>query len=163
MACQGDEGRLRVLDLSKAAGSLIVDADVAEMVADRAIYVGSHGYPTFSTHATGPVTLHSFVMGGAVSGMHIDHINGDKFDCRRANLRIVTTQANQINRRRLNRNNSSGTRGVQWVPRLSKWRAQITANRMNYHLGMFPTLELAVAARKSAELKHWGELAPCGS
>lgn len=103
------------------------------------------------------------VITNATPGTHVDHINGDKLDNRRENLRVVTPQINQVNRKRRNRNNTSGHRGVCYAPAASPtkhWRAQITVNGRNIHLGMFATKEEAVVARRAAELEHYGELCP---
>lgn len=81
---------------------------------------------------------------------------------RRENLRVVTPGRNQVNRKHLNKNNRSGIRGVQQTGQsaLKPWRAQLTVNRKNLHLGLFATEEEAVAARRSAELDHYGDLCP---
>jgi HNH endonuclease len=141
---------------------LQIDSDVADELANRSLYLGQNGYVYFSTWADGPQTLHAFVMGGARDGMHIDHINGDKLDNRRVNLRFVTPQMNQVNRKRLSRANRSGVRGVASTDasRRNPWRAQITVNRQSIHLGLFPTVELAIEARKAAERAYFGEECP---
>lgn len=153
------------LDLPNGAKTLIDDADKA-LTAGLTLYVGNTGYVYFSKWVNGrsiPRTLHGLLM-TSPRGMHVDHINGNKLDNRRANLRIVTGQVNQANRKNLNKNNTSGIRGVSYCPRLSKrnpWLAQITANRRHVHLGMFPTKEEAIAARRKAELEYFGEYCPC--
>ena len=53
----------------------------------------------------------------------VDHINGDHFDNRRPNLRIVTHAQNQQNRRATKTWGSSKHRGVSWYKRKSKWLA----------------------------------------
>jgi hypothetical protein len=100
---------------------------------------------------------------GRHPGMHVDHVNGDKLDNRRTNLRVVTNAQNQINRHALNRNNKTGLRGVNYTPHLSPskpWRAQITANRKNVHLGLFATRDEALVARRQAERELYGEACP---
>lgn len=98
----------------------------------------------------------------APPGTHVDHINGDKLDNRRANLRVVTAQINQVNRKRPNSNNTSGVRGVSMTlqSRINPWRAQITVNRKNVHLGLFPTRDAAIEARRAAEIAYYGEACP---
>ena len=75
----------------------------------------------------------------------IDHINGDKTDNRLCNLRVVTNKQNHENRGAQN-NNTSGFKGVTSFK--NKWRAQITHNRKNHHIGLFDTPEKAHAAYK---------------
>ena len=105
------------------------------------------------------ILLHRLLM-GEPKGHHVDHINGNKLDNRRVNLRVATYTQNQANRHRLNRNNSSGHRGIVWMAAWGKWRAQIMANRKAYHLGLFVDLESAIQARREAELRLWGETCP---
>lgn len=154
----------RLLDLQTGNQCTIDEADWP-LVQRYTVYEGTNGYAYISRWVNGasrPETLHSILV-EAPKGAHIDHINGDKLDNRRENLRVVTPQRNQVNRKRLNRNNTSGVRGVNYVPHLSQrspWRAQLTANGKNYYLGLFATKGEAIAARRTAELEHYGELCP---
>lgn len=73
----------------------------------------------------------------------VDHINGVRDDNRISNLRDVTRSENCRNAS-LSKANKTGATGVTF--RRGKWRAS-----MHIHLGLFDTLEEAVAARKEAE------------
>lgn len=162
---QGEVGeRVRLLDLPHGYQTIIDEADWP-LVAGLTLYRGTNGYVYYSIWENGksrPNTLHALLMGGAKRGQHIDHINGDKLDNRRANLRAATPQRNQVNRKRLNKNNRSGVRGVDQhkLSQRNPWRAQITVNGKNMYLGLFPTMEDAVEARKMAEVRFYGELCP---
>lgn len=83
----------------------------------------------------------------------VDHINGDRADNRRENLRIVRRSENLKNRRMSSRN-TSGHTGVRWVPHANKWSARIEADGKPIHLGYFASIEDAIAARKAAEVKY---------
>jgi hypothetical protein len=77
----------------------------------------------------------------------IDHENGNRSDNRLSNLRAASPVINRQNTA-MYTNNKSGVVGVRW----SKWgwHAYI-GNKPQIHLGYFPRLEDAAAARKVAE------------
>jgi hypothetical protein len=80
------------------------------------------------------------------NGFVVDHKNGNKRDNRRENLRIVTQAENVQNRAFLNKNNKTGYRNVQYVPRLKRWKAEVKINRKSYHLGYFASPTAAAHA-----------------
>jgi hypothetical protein len=88
----------------------------------------------------------------------IDHINGDRADNRIANLRAADRARNARNAG-LGRNNTSGVTGVSWAARDQKWSAYIMVSRRKISLGNHATIESAVAARKAAERRYFGEFA----
>lgn len=86
----------------------------------------------------------------------VDHIDGDGLNNCRSNLRPVTHKQNLENRR-LNKNNKSGVRGVSWNKRARKWRAYVMSNGIEKHLGFFTRLEeaeKAVIAARGAYFTH---------
>jgi hypothetical protein len=99
--------------------------------------------------------LHRIIM-NCPEGMMIDHIDHNKLNNMRSNLRIVTHQQNDMNRSKTKRN-KSGVIGVHWSKRDNKWWARIRLNNKTIHLGYFDNLENASRARKEAEIKYFGE------
>lgn len=99
--------------------------------------------------------LHRLIM-NCPEDMVVDHINGNPLDNRRCNLRIVTQQQNAMNHK-IRLDNTSGTTGVCFNKRNKKWAAHINFNNESIHIGYFDNFEDAVAARKSAEEKYFGE------
>lgn len=89
-------------------------------------------------------------------GMVVDHINGDKLDNRRQNLRVVTQQQNQWNRHKTNRNNKSGYTGVTWAKYNKNWLARIKVNGKQMCLGSHYNIEDAVKARQEVERRYYG-------
>ena len=83
----------------------------------------------------------------------IDHINGDFYDNRIVNLRLVTVAENSRNRK-LSRNNNSGHQGVYFNKKNSNWIAAIYKDSKKIHLGNFASKDGAIAARKAAEIKY---------
>ena len=80
----------------------------------------------------------------------------DREDNRKSNLRIVSNSENQMNRK-LAKNNTSGTSGVDWLKRNNLWRSRITINNQSVTLGYYKNKEDAIKARKEAEEKYFGE------
>jgi hypothetical protein len=103
------------------------------------------------------VRMHRAIL-GLESGdpRRIDHINGNRIDNRRANLRIATAQQNAHNAR-ISSRNTSGFKGAhrdrKW------WKAQIRINGKNKNLGYFASPEEAHAAYRQAAIKAFGEFA----
>ena len=89
-------------------------------------------------------------------GMIPDHIDGDPWNNKRQNLRVVTPSQNSHNAPK-RRDNTSGHKGVMWCARTGKWRAAISANKTRWALGEFASIEEAVKCRKEAERVLHGE------
>jgi len=89
----------------------------------------------------------------------VDHINGDQLDNRKINLRICTKKQNQRNRIKLNKNNTSGFRGVSWDKCRRKWAAQLSINYKHMYLGRFDDIQKARMAVREAILEKHGEFA----
>jgi hypothetical protein len=99
------------------------------------------------------VLMHRVVM-DAANGTVIDHIDGDGLNNRRSNLRHCTRVQNFRNARsKRTPGRTSRYKGV-WLDRKSRcrrcWRAGITADRVQRHLGSFPTEEEAARAYDEA-------------
>lgn len=83
-------------------------------------------------------------------GMDTDHINRDRLDNRKVNLRTATRTENAINRGK-NKNNTSGFKGVSWNKGNNKWLAHIKVNYKLINLGTFRDIKDAVLVRQNAE------------
>ena len=97
--------------------------------------------------------LHRLVaerMGLPLDGV-IDHINGNALDCRRSNLQACTHQQNMMKQRHQVRS-ASPYKGV--CKFRGKWRARITKDGKQFHLGVFMDPDEAARAynAKAAEL-----------
>lgn len=88
----------------------------------------------------------------------VDHINQNKLDNRRNNLRLVTFNQNRHNCK-APKNNTSGYCGVTWHKLNGKWQSQVMVNNKNKYIGSFSDpLEAAIAYDKAA-LHHHKEFA----
>lgn len=101
--------------------------------------------------------LHRLVM-DAKKGEYVDHINSDKLDNRRCNLRICTNQQNASSAK-LGKNNITGFKGITWDKSMEKWKAKIMFNWKTIHIGAFDTKIDAAKAYDKAALKYFGEFA----
>lgn len=131
----------------------LVDDNAYEAVRGIPWRAGADGYVVAYVCRGWYARLHRAILGVA-DGTLVDHINGDKLDNRKANLRACTHEENMRNRKR-HKNNRSGFKGVYKDGRvLCGWRAQIRVNKRKLTLGVFPTPEVAHAAYCEAALKH---------
>lgn len=97
-----------------------------------------------------PVAMHSLL------GMfYPDHINRNPLDNRRENLDETATKQIQAQNRKLQRNNSSGCKGVGWSKSAKKWRARIKLQNKEINLGLFETKTDAIIARLKAEIENY--------
>lgn len=103
------------------------------------------------------ILLHRVII-DASEAEHVDHINHDPLDNRRANLRVCTIGEN--NRNTTSRQNSTSQYiGVSWHKRDRIWRAQIRANDKVLHLGTFTCEVAAARAYDDAARIHHGAFA----
>lgn len=96
------------------------------------------------------IYMHRFIL--KVDG-NIDHINKNKLDNRKKNLREANKRINSINRG-LQSNNTSGYKGISWNKGLGKWEAYIWNNRVKITLGYYKSINIAIMHRKKAERSY---------
>lgn len=89
-------------------------------------------------------------------GLQCDHINGNRLDNRKENLRLVTKAQNMMNRG-LQKNSTSGYKGVN--KHQGKWRAYILEYGKQKHLGVFKDKKEAAKAYNTMAKKLHGEYA----
>jgi hypothetical protein len=82
-----------------------------------------------------------------------DHVNRDRLDCRRGNLRVVSFSGNRQNRTS-NKGSTSRYRGVSWAAAHGKWRAAASVDGRDYHLGLFHSEEEAAEVARAFRAEH---------
>jgi hypothetical protein len=138
----------------------VVDDEDYERLVQHGWYLNSKGYAKTTKKAgmdfdSTEVFMHRLIL-GVPKDVYVDHINMNKLDNRKANLRKCTQSENKRNCK-LRTDNTSGKKGVHHT-RLG-WRARIQLNGRRIHLGYFPTAEEAAQAYdRAAETLH-GEFA----
>lgn len=131
------------------------DKEDYERIKEFKWIVNSDGYVLKANNCN--ESMHRFLM-GYPKGMEVDHINHNKLDNRKSNLRICTHQQNVMNIERKKKSNS-GHKGIFYSEKYNKYLAHIGYNKKLIHLGTFDTLEEALEVRKKAELEYFGEFA----
>lgn len=142
---------------------LVVDYKDREKVLKHFWHLSTTGYPRTNLYLgyskekkrglnTG-LYLHNLILGKHPT-KDVDHINRDKLDNRRINLRFCTRGQNMANAG-LSKHNSSGLKGVSWHKQSQKWTAVIMIKGKNKNLGLFVTkLEAYQAYKKKLKQKH---------
>lgn len=92
----------------------LIDREDFELVKNRTWFKNHKGYVFGSKNQF----IHQLII-NCPKGMQIDHINNNKLDNRKRNLRICTAQQNICNRPK-NRNNKSGFKGIIWDKKTKK-------------------------------------------
>ncbi|MHC8516808.1 HNH endonuclease [Sporosarcina sp. ITBMC105] len=104
------------------------------------------------------VSMHREVIGEVPEGMVVDHINRNKLDNRRSNLRI-TTQSNNAANSGPRRNSTSKYKGVHWRKKDMKWVAKIERKGRALTIGLFNAEEHAALAYNQKAKELFGKYA----
>ncbi len=103
--------------------------------------------------------LHNFILSRRSNYKYnVDHKNRTPLDCRKSNLRIGTQSLNSSNSP-LQKNNTSGYKGVFWNKQLNKWMAKICVMGKQIYLGYFEDKKDAAESYNDGAKKYFGEFA----
>lgn len=154
VAILNEDGLTALLPLSayrgKARSYAIIDAVDAEWAGRWAWHVDKDGYAVREERSPKRrrILLHRALLGlDSGDSPEGDHINRNRLDCRRANLRAIPGAGNRQNVPS-QQGASSIYRGVTWDRQNGKWLAQVMVRRKNHCIGLFSDeAEAAEAAR----------------
>ena len=104
------------------------------------------------------IYLHRLVM-NTPDGFETDHINRNKLDNRKSNLRVCTHIENAQHKITYNKYGYKGINLMKDNGRTKKWRSRIIVNTKEILLGYFSTKEKAARAYNKAATKYFGEFA----
>lgn len=139
----------------------LFDLEDFELIESRSWYKDKDGYLVSCYYFNGHrrfVRFHRIVM-QAKPGQFVDHINKNRADNRKCNLRCCKRSENDRNRSKYS-TNTSGVTGVYFDGQRCKWAASISYNKKRILIGRFATKEDAVRARLEKEAELFKEFAP---
>ena len=124
----------------------------------------SCGYAARTDRSTGKtitIRMHRLI-NSTPKGLFTDHVNGNRLDNRRNNLRTATHLENSINRTKstnIKYKSKSRFKGVTRVKPTHRWRARGTSSGKLMHIGWFDSEIEAAEAYNEFAKKHFGEYA----
>lgn len=156
-----DDGVTARIHLCARDGSLLayalIDAVDIPLVSTRRWFL-NNGYAVSSQirengKRLGRLRLHRVILGLVPGdGFDGDHINRDKLDCRRSNLRAATEAMNSQNVSS-HRDASSKYRGVCWNKQRGKWMAALRLGDRSIYLGHFESEEEAAQVVRTERMR----------
>lgn len=136
---------------------IIIDKKDFDKISQHSWCVSKTGYAVANIKRK-TIKMHRYILDLKNPKIVVDHINHNKLDNTRKNLRICSNAQNSRNTS-LSKNNSTGVLGVSIRPS-GRYRARIMVNGKEIALGTYDTIEEAKRAREEGEKKYFGEFAP---
>lgn len=152
----------KIIKMRNGTNIFVDDGDFKEMnkrswrnVAGYAA-TSEHWYDETDKRRTKTINMHRLI-NKTPQGMMTDHINGNPLDNRKCNLRLVTAQQNQWNKKTSRKTSSSKYKGVSWTK--WGWRAYIQVGKKYTSIGFFMAEEDAATAYNFYAEKEHGKYA----
>jgi len=144
---------------NEVSGNIIVDEDNIELLSKYKWYCSNYGYIVSrkKTKVKGNILLMHQLLIGKKKGFVVKHINKNKLDNRICNLKHVSYSISNHSRS-IDKNNTTGVRGVHYLKNSKKWKVRISVNKRHIYLGLFTNIKEAINARIQAEKKYYGEI-----
>lgn len=144
---------LRRKDGSVVAWALVSEAD-RELAETRTWRLSNLGYAIRSDGKNRSALLHRKIKGcERGDGRFVDHINRDRLDNRRENLRVLTAATNSQNQGAAT-NSTSKYRGVSWYKQSKQWEAGVRFDGRYRYLGRYENETDAAKAAAKFRAEH---------
>lgn len=150
---------MKIILTNKGEEILVSDLDYEKLM-KYTWYIDSKGYPSTNVKASKEagtkqrkLRMHKLLLTDA---QVVDHINRNKLDNRRSNLRSVTTNQSNANRAAFSSKKASSYKGVHRTAS-GKWQAMLWHEGKNHGLGSYDTPEEAALAYNAAAKQLRGD------
>lgn len=145
---------IKIYFFNKKHGFALIDKEDYDAVKDRCWHKSTIGYAVSNPNKLGnkQTRMHRLIYSPPAESL-VDHINGDKLDNRKANLRICNKSQNGCNTS-LSKANTSGVKGVWFDKARKKWVAEMMHQGVKYRLGDSYDFVEACQLRAEAEEKY---------
>jgi hypothetical protein len=147
---------MQTILLSQHQVAVVDDQDFPLLVGFRWCYRaerdGKQGYAVRHVKVDGKdrlCYLHRQLMDPA-PGHEVIFLNGDRLDCRRGNLRVVTKREARQHHLQARSNSESGIKGISYNRRPGTWSVDIYRDGQAERVGTFLTLQDAKEAHQTA-------------
>lgn len=141
---------MKKIKASNADLYILVDSEDYPFLSRFSWYISSHGYATM-TMKSAFVPMHRFLVTLDSRKGIVDHIDGNKLNNQKANLRLTNHKQNAHN---IKKKSNLGLRGVSVEG--NKFKASIKLHGKAKHIGSFADPFEAAAAYDKVALEHYG-------
>lgn len=142
--------------LCKLHRNLKVDQDILDLCGHCGAHINKVNGGVCLTWQGKTVWLHRLVLG--FPDCDVDHIDRDRSNNLRSNLRLATHSQNLANSGPRS-TNKSGYKGVSWDKRRNLWEASITRNGRKIYIGSYADKVFAARAYDGVAKQLFGEFA----
>lgn len=145
--------------------ALVDDSDYEELSQIKWVWNKGYAYKRANKaerakYGTTAIYMHRLIMKPKTSRQFVDHIDCNKLNNTRENLRFASDSQNKLNQRKKQGNYTSQFKGVYYCRRSKKWIAQIHIEKgKQIKLGFFDDEMSAAKAYNEAAEKYHGEWA----
>jgi hypothetical protein len=148
---------MKEIPLTQGRVALVDDADFEAVSKHKWSY--SDGYAAARIGGR-RVSMHRWLM-GEPRRKEVDHVDGNRANNQRHNLRVCTRLQNLMNRPKPNRYTTSKYKGVSWIAKQGYWQARIQGGTAPgiFIIGQYATELEAAAAYNAAAIQYHGEYA----
>lgn len=152
---------MKQIPLSQGKFALVDDVDYDYLMQWKWCFDGSYAKRRAKSNEEGArfVYMHRVIAKPSEDEV-VDHINRDKLDNQRSNLRTLSDQSLNILNQALSKRNKTGARGVVRLPagrrKPERYVAYISVKDKTKYLGTFLTVDEAEQARIAASMSYHG-------